>query len=606
MMIGVIVMALFAVVLFSVLSWVSVRKAFGELNVDYIPILDRAAELSLDISQARTELFRYANHYEPSPFRIEKHLKKVRMNLEWIIHRQLPQESKNLAQTLLAKTDQFQKSLDLLPLHMNKGDSIQILLTANRLTGFIMTLSSLSNTLRGSLWNHILHKNEVSQKRILYHNAVLSGISLVLIMMLVCGVLLQNRVLQKQVRARTTELERRLNELHKAHENKEQLEAQLHHAQKMEAIGTLAGGIAHDFNNLLMAIQGRASLMLVNKDSTHPDFENLRGIEDHVGSAAGLTRQLLGFARGGKYEVKPTDLNGLIKKENQMFGRTKKEISIKEQYEETLWVVEVDRGQIQQVLLNLYVNAWQAMPEGGNLHVKTRNMILDTNCRKPYPVKPGKYVEISVADTGVGMDKQTRERMFDPFFTTKEMGRGTGLGLASAYGIIKNHGGFIDVSSEKGHGTTFSVYLPASEKKVLENRKPEGDTLKKGAGTVLLVDDEEIIIEVSEQLLKRLGYNVLTALNGKEAIKAYQENRDRIDIVVLDMIMPEMGGGETYDGIKKMNPNVKVLLSSGYSLDGRATEILDRGCNGFIQKPFNLEGLSRKLREILEGHAARC
>ena len=385
----------------------------------------------------------------------------------------------------------------------------------------------------------------------------------------------------------------------KSEKDKRKLEKQLQNSQKMEAIGTLAGGIAHDFNNLLMAIQGRTSIMLMDKDSSHPDFGHLRGIEGCVGSAADLTRQLLGIARGGKYEVKPTDLNELIQKENRMFGRTKKEITIREKYEDNLWSVEVDRGQIQQVLLNLYVNAWQAMPFGGELHIRTQNVTLDENFLKPYQVEPGRYVQISITDTGIGMDKATEEKIFDPFFTTKEMGRGTGLGLASAYGIIKNHGGFINVYSETGHGSTFNVYLPASENEVVEEKKPPVDLLM-GSETVLFVDDEDMIIEVAEALLERLGYKVLIAGTGKEAIKIYEENKEQIDIVVLDMIMPDMSGGETYDRMKEINPRVKVLLSSGYSINGQATEILDRGCNGFIQKPFKIKELSQKLREVLD------
>ncbi len=377
------------------------------------------------------------------------------------------------------------------------------------------------------------------------------------------------------------------------------LEAQLQQAQKMEAIGTLAGGIAHDFNNLLMAIQGRASIMLMSKDSSHPDFEHLRGVEGHVKSAADLTRQLLGFARGGKYEVRPTNLNELIKEESRMFGRTKKEIIINSKYQDNLWSVEIDRGQIGQVLLNLYVNAWQAMPGGGNLYLETENVTIDENYVKPFSIEPGRYVKISVTDTGVGMDKATREKIFDPFFTTKEMGRGTGLGLASVYGIIKNHGGFINVYSEKGHGTTFNIYLPASEKEVIEDKKPSVDILE-GSETVLLVDDEDMIIEIAGELFKELGYKVLIARGGKEAIEIYEKNKERIDIVILDMIMPDMSGSVTYDRIKEIDPDIKVLLSSGYSINGQATEILNRGCNGFIQKPFKVKELSQKLREILD------
>ena len=377
------------------------------------------------------------------------------------------------------------------------------------------------------------------------------------------------------------------------------LEAQLQQALKMEAMGTLAGGIAHDFNNLLMAIQGRASIMLMDKDSSHPDIRHLKGIEDDVESAADLTRQLLGFARGGKYEVRPTDLNELIKKQNRMFGRTKKEITIRGKYEENLWSVEVDRGQIEQVLLNLYVNAWQAMPGGGRLNLKTENVTLDQTDVKPFSIGPGKYVKISVTDTGVGMDKAIREKIFEPFFTTKEMGRGTGLGLASAYGIIKNHSGFINVYSEKGHGSTFNIYLPASGEEVLDEEKPVSDTLR-GSETVLFVDDEDMIIEVAGELFEQLGYKVLTAGNGREAIETYEKNKERIDIVLLDMVMPDMSGGETYDKLKKINPDIIVLLASGYSMDGTATEIMDRGCNGFIQKPFKMKELSQKLREILD------
>ena len=367
----------------------------------------------------------------------------------------------------------------------------------------------------------------------------------------------------------------------------------------MEAMGTLAGGIAHDFNNLLMAIQGRTSIMLMKKDSSHSDFEHLTGIEDNIETAAELTKQLLGFARGGKYEVKPTDLNELIEKENRMFGRTKKEITIREKYEESLWSVEIDRGQVQQVLLNLYVNAWQAMPAGGDLYIKTQNVTLDENYTKPYQAEPGSYVQISITDTGVGMDKATRERIFEPFFTTKKMSRGTGLGLASSYGIIKNHGGFISTYSEKGHGSTFNIFLPASEKDIIEEKKSAGDTLR-GSETVLFVDDEDMIIEIAEELLNTLGYRVMIARSGKEAVEACKKNKDRIDIVLLDMIMPDMSGSDTYDRMKEIDPEIKVLLSSGYSIDGRATEILDQGCNGFIQKPFKMKELSQKLREILD------
>ncbi len=382
------------------------------------------------------------------------------------------------------------------------------------------------------------------------------------------------------------------------------LEVQLQRARKMEAIGTLAGGIAHDFNNLLMGIEGNASLVLLDIDSTHTHYEKLKNIQQYVRSGAGLTSQLLGFARRGKYEVKPTNLNELINKSSNMFNRTRKEMEIHRTYQEDIWTVEVDQGQIEQTLLNIYVNAWQAMPGGGKLYLQTENVTLDENYVKPYHFELGRYVKISVTDTGVGMDKATKDKIFDPFFTTKERGsdKGTGLGLASAYGIIKNHHGFINVYSEEGIGTTFNIYLPVSEKDVKEvteeKKLPNG--FLKGTETILFVDDEEMIIDVSEEILKTLGYTILTARSGKEAIEIYSGNKDKIDMVILDMIMPEMDGGKTYDILKKINPEIKVLLSSGYSINGQATEILERGCNDFIQKPFNINQFSQKIREILE------
>jgi two-component system, cell cycle sensor histidine kinase and response regulator CckA len=383
---------------------------------------------------------------------------------------------------------------------------------------------------------------------------------------------------------------------------KKRLEIRLQGAQRMEAIGTLAGGIAHDFNNLMMGIQGNASLLLFNKDAAHPDYERLRNIETYVLQGEDLTKQLLGFARGGKYEVEMLDLNELIKRENRMFTRTKKEIVIHEEYEKDLWPVKVSKGQIEQVLLNLYVNAWQAMPGGGDLYVQTNNIFLDQHIIRPFQVIPGKYVKISITDTGTGMDKPTLQRIFEPFFTTKEMGRGIGLGLASVYGIIKNHGGFIDVRSEKGEGASFYIYLPAIDaKNIFRNKNIESkDKIAFGTETILLVDDEDMIIDVSRQLLERLGYTVLVAGSGREAIEIYNKHLNEISLVIIDMIMPDLNGGETYDELKEIDPDIKVLLASGYSMDGQAQNILDRGCNGFIQKPFNLKRLSHKIRGILD------
>ncbi len=391
---------------------------------------------------------------------------------------------------------------------------------------------------------------------------------------------------------------RDVSERKRTEDERRKLETQLQQAQKMESIGTLAGGIAHDFNNILMGIQGNASLMLLKIDSSHPNFEKAKNIERYIQNGTELTKQLLGFARRGKYLVKATDLNEIIEKSSALFGRTKKEIQIHTRLTKDIWTAEVDQGQIDQVLLNLYVNAAQAMPEGGDLYLETENVVLDHTYVKPYKVEPGKYIRISVADTGVGIDKENQKRIFEPFFTTKEMGRGTGLGLASVYGIVKNHGGYINVYSEKDQGTRFTIYLPASEKEVIEEQEPIA-ALTKGTGTILLIDDEEMIIDIGEELIVELGYKVLVARSGPEALDVYAKKYKSIDLVIMDMIMPGMGGGEAFDRLKKINPKVKVLLSSGYSINGQASRILERGCDGFIQKPFHMKQLSEKIHGII-------
>ena len=347
-----------------------------------------------------------------------------------------------------------------------------------------------------------------------------------------------------------------------------------------------------------MGIQGNASLMLLKIDSEHPNFEKIKNIETYVQSGTTLTKQLLGFARRGKYLVKATDLNDIIDKSSGLFARTRREIRVHTKLDRAIWTVEVDRGQIEQVMLNLYVNAWQAMLEGGDLYLNTENVTLDSSYVKPYKVKPGRYVKISVTDTGVGIDKDTQKRIFEPFFTTKEMGRGTGLGLASVYGIVKSHGGYINVYSELDQGTTFTIYLPASGKQVVEDESVAADIVR-GTGTILLIDDEQMILTVGQELLEELGYTVLPAMSGQEAIEIFQKQHAEIDMIIMDMVMPGMTGSETFDRLKQISPDAKVLLSSGYSVDGQASDILKRGCDGFIQKPFNMNQLSQKIKNIM-------
>ena len=377
------------------------------------------------------------------------------------------------------------------------------------------------------------------------------------------------------------------------------IEQQLHQAQKFEAIGTLAGGIAHDFNNLMMGIQGRVSLMSVELGASHSQQKNIEAVESCVLSAINLTNQLLGLARSGKYEVKALDLNQLLLNSVTMFGRTRKEVQIHTKPMPGPLVIEVDQQQIEQVLLNLFVNAWQAMPKGGDIYVETTKVDMDPETCKLHKIEPGAYAKVEVTDTGTGMDKAIQQRIFDPFFTTKEKGRGTGLGLASAYGIIKNHGGIITVQSEPGHGATFNIYLPLSEKKIDQKMETE-DKILRGSETILLVDDENIIIDVGTAMLENLGYRVVAVNNGDAAVEEIRKNAKDIDLVILDMIMPGMGGEQTFDQIREIQPTLPVILSSGYSLDGEAAQIMRKGCNGFIQKPFNIPKLSQKVREILD------
>ncbi len=385
-----------------------------------------------------------------------------------------------------------------------------------------------------------------------------------------------------------------------AEREKKELENRVQQVQRLESIGKLAGGVAHDFNNLLMGIQGNVSLMMLETDPRHDHYEKLKSIEATVKTGAELTGQLLGFARGGKYMTRPVDLNETVQRTLKLFGRTRKEVKIVEKYQEDLWTVVADRGQIEQVLLNILINAWQAMPGGGYIYIETGNTILEQSLLNTFEITPGRFVRVTISDTGVGMDQSVQEKIFEPFFTTKEMGRGTGLGLASSYGVIKNHGGAIDFRSRPGKGTSFSVFLPAVDEAVVRHTPPaRAEKIAGGTETILLVDDEEMILESNGPLLRKLGYTVLTAASGEEAVDLYRRRGARIDLVVLDMIMPGMGGRKVFERLRALNPNVRILLSSGYSLSGQAETIMARGCAGFIQKPFDVEALSREVRRIL-------
>jgi PAS domain S-box-containing protein len=411
--------------------------------------------------------------------------------------------------------------------------------------------------------------------------------------------LLSARILRIKDEEVMLSITRDITDLKQAEAEKEKYRNQIIQAQKMQAIGTLAGGIAHDFNNLLMGIQGRASIMSIDLEAAHPCKEHVQAILEYTKSAADLTKQLLGVAQGGKYETAPTDLNEVVHSSATLFGRTRKDIRIHQKLCAPPPVVVADRRQLDQVLLNMYINAWQAMPRGGDIFLETSIVTLEAAYCAPYSVAPGPFARISVTDTGVGMNEETRHQVFDPFFTTKEKSRGTGLGLASAYGIVKNHAGFINVYSEPGRGSTFNIYLPVTEKQAWSQDVPPPELLG-GTEQVLLVDDEQMILQVGTAMLEKLGYRVACALGGREAVQIASANDAAFDLVILDMVMPDLNGEKVFDILRAAKPSLPILLSSGYSLNGQADKIMKKGCNGFIQKPFNLFELSRMVRKILD------
>jgi len=388
--------------------------------------------------------------------------------------------------------------------------------------------------------------------------------------------------------------------------DREKLEAQLRHAQKMEAVGVLVEGIAHDFNNALQGISGYTRLLLMRKTKDDPDHDYLERIDRLIQGSAKIIEQLLFFGRKVEDKLMPVELSREILRIMKSLKRLiPKMISIETHLSDNLKLVNVDATQFEQVIMNLIVNASDAMPDGGKLVIETKNTVLDRGyCNLHIGSVPGRYVLLRVSDTGCGMDRKTLGHIFEPFYTTKEVGKGTGLGLAMVYGIVKNHGGYITCYSEPGQGTVFNVWFPVLE--IIEDAEEQAveceETVRALASneTILLVDDEESVLDIACDVLGQYGYTTITAKSGEKAVAIYEIKRDQIDLVILDIGMPGMGGHRCLKKLLEINPEIKVIIASGYPAIGKVKETIETGAAGFIGKPYQLIDLVEKVREVLE------
>jgi two-component system, cell cycle sensor histidine kinase and response regulator CckA len=369
--------------------------------------------------------------------------------------------------------------------------------------------------------------------------------------------------------------------------------------QRLEALGILAGGIAHEFNNLLMAMLGNLSLVKFRIDENQPFERHLNKIEESIRQAAGLTDQLLGYARKGRYEDTRLQLTSLIQTLASAFTQKNSSIRVHFELSADLQPILADKRQIDHALSNLFSNAADAMPQGGDLYIRTANINRRDLTGKPYRIPAEEYIEIRLKDTGTGMTPEVREHIFDPFYSTKPMtaGKGAGLAMAATYGIIKAHNGFIEAISEPDQGSEFIIYLPAAEDSGTPSRPAGGKA--PASRTILLIDDEEMAMEVGTQILEHIGYRVLQARSGKEALGKLKEKNNSIDVVILDMVMPEMSGIDTFEQIKADFPQTKILMASGLIQDAEAGRLLEHGADGFIKKPFMVQDLNKAIERVL-------
>jgi len=382
---------------------------------------------------------------------------------------------------------------------------------------------------------------------------------------------------------------------------RKRLEEQLHQSEKMQAIGELAGGVAHDFNNQLSVILSSAEFIKGEIEENSTSALLINNIITGAERSADLTKKLLAFARKGKYVTTTVDIEKIIFEVVSMLKHSvDKKIKISQYLNADPSTVSGDLSQLQNAVLNITLNSRDAMPKGGELNISTDLVSIGKRYieKKNLEIKPGEYLKVSITDNGIGMDPKTLKRIYEPFFTTKETGKGTGMGLASVFGTIKNHHGAIEVESKQGSGTTTVIFLPSVTTPAV--KLDNNITIPtKAEGQILIVDDEELIVEPLQLLLTKKGYKAIACENGIEAVKIYKESWKKIDMVLLDVVMPEMDGQETFQAMKEINPDVKVLLLSGFSIEGKAKEIIKDGALGFLQKPVNANGLFIKMAEVL-------
>jgi PAS domain S-box-containing protein len=393
-----------------------------------------------------------------------------------------------------------------------------------------------------------------------------------------------------------------ITERKKSEQERENLQRQLLQAQKMEAIGTLAGGIAHDFNNLLQAILGYAELLLMKKEPEDPDRKKLEVIQRAARDGADLVARILTFSRKGESKARPMDINDEIRRVERLLRRTlPKMIRIDLLLADDIRIIDADPAQIEQVILNLGVNAQHALPEGGRLIIETSNVSLsDESASTHLGAKPGDYVLLTVSDTGLGMPPEVLDRIFEPFFTTKTNGEGTGLGLAMVHGIVAQHGGYIRCYSELGKGTSFKMYFPVSSAELRSDLALTGEMLASGSETVLLVDDDDRVREMARQVIEMGGYNLLVARSGEEALVKYRDRKVEISLVVLDLSMPGMGGKLCLEELLRIDPDARVIVTSGYYSDALTHHKKGSGARGFIVKPYDAKGILQAIRKVLD------